>query len=136
MPDSLAVRAAFAQPDNNGEFTGEFGAYLAELSARRGAVVFTFPPKAAGTFLRTAAITAIDGQLMRIAHAQGGRDGQPYLPLLVGYYSGLMGEKTLVTHIHMLALPANRRLIEVFDLRPIAMMRSIPDMLASYWDML
>ena len=36
----------------------------------------------------------------------------------------------------MQALPANRRFIEALDLRPIVMMRSIPDMLASYWDML
>ncbi len=36
----------------------------------------------------------------------------------------------------MQALAANRHFIEAFGLRPIIMMRSIPDMLASFWDML
>src|ERR1700722_10242329 len=134
--DEAAIRAAFAQPDNDGSFAGAFGAYLEELSKRRPAVIFAFPPKAAGTFLRTAAIAAIDGQLIRGVHAQGGRDGQPYLPLFISYYLGGMGSRPLVTHLHMQALPANRRFIEALDLRPIVMLRSIPDMLASYWDML
>jgi hypothetical protein len=134
--DPTAITAAFAQPDNDGSFAGAFGDYLAELGSRRPALIFAFPPKAAGTFLRTAAIVAVDGQLIRIVHAQGGRDAQPYLPLLISYYAGGMGEKTLVTHVHMQALQANRRLLEAFDLKPVTMLRSIPDMLASYWDML
>jgi hypothetical protein len=36
----------------------------------------------------------------------------------------------------MQALAANRHLLEVLGIRPIVMLRSIPDMLASYWDML
>jgi len=36
----------------------------------------------------------------------------------------------------MQALPANRRFLEAFGIRPIIMLRPIPDMLASYWDML
>jgi hypothetical protein len=131
-----AISAAFAQPNNDGSFTAEFANYLAELGRRRSAVVFAFPPKAAGTFLRTAAVVAIDGQLIRIVHAQGERDAQPYLPLLVSYYLGRITEKTLVTHAHMQALRANRHFLEAFDLKPIVMVRSIPDMLASYWDML
>lgn len=139
MPNGLepnAISAAFAQPDNDGSFTGEFADYLAELGRRRAAVLFAFPPKAAGTFFRTAAVLAVDGQLMRIVHAQGERDAQPYLPLLVSYFLGRLTEKTLVTHAHMLALRANRHFLEAFDLKPIVMVRSIPDMLASYWDML
>jgi hypothetical protein len=131
-----AIGAAFAQPNNDGSFSGAFAEYLAELGRRRPAIVFAFPPKAAGTFLRTAAVLAIDGQLMRIVHAQGERDAQPYLPLLVSYYLGGMTDKTLVAHVHMQALQANRYFIEAFDLKPIVMLRSIPDMLASYWDML
>jgi hypothetical protein len=134
--DPTAIIAAFAQPDNDGSFAGAFGKYLAELGQRRPALIFAFPPKAAGTFLRTAAIVAVDGQLIRIVHAQGGRDAQPYLPLLITYYTGGMGEKTLVTHVHMQALLANRRLLEALDLKPVTMLRSIPDMLVSYWDML
>ena len=53
--------------------------------------------RAAGTFLRTAAVAAIDGQLIRVVHAQGGRDGQPYLPLFIAYYLGGMGSRPLVT---------------------------------------
>ena len=134
--DPTAIRAAFSQPDNDGTFTGAFADYPAELGQRRPALIFAFPPKAAGTFLRSAAITAIDGQLMRIVHAQGERDAQPYLPLFISYYLGLMGDKPLVTQVHMQALRANRRFFEAFDMKPVAMMRSIPDMLASYWDML
>jgi hypothetical protein len=134
--DQTAIRAAFSQPDNDGKFTGAFAEYLARLGKTRPAVIFAFPPKAAGTFLRTAAIAAVDGQMMRIAHAQGERDAQPYLPLFIAYYSGLMGPKPLVTHVHMQALHANRCFIEAFDLKPVTMLRSIPDMLASYWDML
>ncbi|HEY1613779.1 MAG TPA: hypothetical protein VGF97_08825 [Rhizomicrobium sp.] len=134
--DEIAVRAAFSQPDPDGTFSGAFGAYLREMSARRPAVIFAFPPKAAGTFLRSAAIEATDGQLARISHAQGGRDAQPYLPLFIAYYAGLFGDKTMVTHGHMQALPANCHFLEAFDLRPIIMVRPIADMLTSYWDML
>jgi hypothetical protein len=73
---------------------------------------------------------------MRTVHAQGGRDAQPYLPILVSYFSGALCTGTLVTHVHMQALAANRAIIEALDLKPIAMLRSIPDMLASYRDML
>lgn len=134
--DDTAISAAFAQPNNDGSYPDAFAAYLAQLGLRRDAVIFAFPPKAAGTFLRTAAITALDGQLVRIVHAQGGRDAQPYLPVLISYFTGGLSSGTLVTHVHMQALAANRALIEALDLRPIAMLRSIPDMLASYRDML
>ncbi len=136
LRDQTAIAAAFAQPDPDGRFSGAFGAYLRRIGAQRKAIVFVFPPKAAGTFLRTAAIAACDGQLLRIVHAQGGRDAQPYLPLLVDYFTGGLTPKTLVSHIHMQALPANRYILEAFGMRPIVMLRSIPDMLASYWDML
>ena len=134
--DANAIQAAFTQPNNDGSFAGDFATYLAQLGLRKPALMFAFAPKAAGTFLRTAAITAIQGQLIRSVHAQGGRDAQPYLPLFLRYYVGLMGDKPLVTHVHMQALPANRRFIEAFDIRPVIMIRSIKDMLASYWDML
>ena len=136
LRDQTAIAAAFAQPDPDGRFSGAFGTYLKRLGAQRKAILFVFPPKAAGTFLRTAAIAACDGQLLRIVHAQGGRDAQPYLPLLVDYFTGGLTSKTLVSHIHMQALPANRYILEAFGIRPIIMLRSIPDMLASYWDML
>jgi hypothetical protein len=135
-PDATAISAAFAQPNNDGTYPDAFASYLAQLGLRREAVILAFPPKAAGTFLRTAAITAVNGQLVRIVHAQGGRDAQPYLPILISYFSGGLCRGVLVTHVHMQALAANRALIEVLDLKPIVMLRSIPDMLASYWDML
>lgn len=134
--DDKAVFAAFSQPDEDGGFGGALGSYLHQLAARKPTVLLAFPPKAAGTFLRSAAIKAIDGQLHRIVHAQGGRDAQPYLPALIAYYAGAFGKALLVTHVHMQALSANCRLLEVLDLKPVIMLRSIPDMLASYWDML
>lgn len=134
--DNAAISAAFSQPDPDGAFRGPYGEYLRALGRLRPAVVFAFPPKAAGTFLRTAAVFATGGQLVRIVHAQGGRDAQPYLPLLIDYYLGGLCEGTLVSHIHMQALPANCRILEAFDIKPIVIVRSIPDMLASYWDML
>jgi hypothetical protein len=134
--DGDAIQAVFTQPNNDGTFAGDFHTYLRNLGLRRKVLMFAFAPKAAGTFLRTAAITAIQGQLIRVVYAQGGRDAEPYMPLFIRYYVGLMGMKTLVTHVHMQALPANRRFIEVFNLKPIVMLRSIKDMLASYWDML
>ncbi len=134
--NQLAITAAFSQPDPDGAFRGPFGDYLRGLGSRRPAIVFAFPPKAAGTFLRTAAINAVGGHLVRIVHAQAGRDAQPYLPLLIDYYLGGLCEGPLVSHVHMQALPGNCRILEAFDIKPIIMVRAIPDMLASYWDML
>ena len=75
------------------------------------------------------------GCLIRFTHAQGGRDGTPYLPNFISAY--LDGEKPpAVGHLHMQALPANRNIIEMFGIKPVIMLRNIPDMLASYWDML
>jgi hypothetical protein len=134
--DENAIRAAFAQPNNDGSFPEGFRGYLRALGARRPSVILTFPPKAAGTFLRTAAIVATGGQLIRTVHAQGGRDAQPYLPMFLSYFCGELGDAPLVTHMHMQALLANRHFFDTLNLRPIIMLRSIPDMLASYRDML
>ena len=134
--DQVAIRAAFAQPNNDGTFPEAFRDYLLALGALRPSVILAFPPKAAGTFLRTAAIVATDGQLIRIVHAQGGRDAQPYLPVFLSYYLGALGPAPLVTHVHMQALPANRHFFEALDLRPVIMLRSVSDMLVSYRDML
>ncbi len=134
--DENAVRAAFTQPNNDGSFPEAFRNYLRTLGAQRPSVILAFPPKAAGTFLRTAAIVAVKGQLVRAVHAQGGRDAQPYLPVFLSYFCGQLGNEPLVTHMHIQALPANRHFFGAFDLRPIIMLRSIADMLASYRDML
>jgi hypothetical protein len=134
--DENAIRAAFAQPNNDGSFPEAFRSYLNALGARRPSVILAFPPKAAGTFLRTAAITAVDGQLIRTVHAQGGRDAQPYLPMFLSYFCGELGDAPLVTHMHLQALPANRHFFDALNLRPVVMLRSISDMLASYRDML
>jgi len=134
--DEWAVVAAFSQPNEDGGFDSAVSSYLHKLGSRKRMVLFAFAPKAAGTFLRSAAIKAIDGQLHRIVHAQGGRDAQPYLPALLAYYSGMYGNAPLVTHVHMQALTANCRFLEALYLKPVVMLRSIPDMLASYCDML
>jgi len=134
--DDNAIAAAFAQPDHDGGFAGDFGRYLRDLGGRRPLVLLAFPPKAAGTFLRSAAIDAVDGQLVRLVHAQGDRDAQLYLPTLIAYFTGKLCPGILVAHVHMQALKGNRGLIEALGLKPVAMLRAIPDMLASYWDML
>lgn len=130
------AEAIYTQPNPDGSFAPVQQYLFRTLGATRTAIVLAFPPKAAGTFLRAALIKAVDGQLVRIVHAQAGRDATPYLPTLLRYYDGGVPDKTLVTHVHMLALPANLQLLSAFGIKPVIMVRSIPDMLASYWDML
>jgi hypothetical protein len=134
--DETAIRAAFAQPAHDGTFPDAFRDYLQALAQDRPCVILAFPPKAAGTFLRSAAIAATDGQLLRVVHAQGGRDAQLYLPVFLAYCRGALGAAPLVAHVHLQALPANRHFLDALNLKPCMMMRSISDMLASYRDML
>lgn len=134
--DNIAINAAFSQPEVDGTFRGAFAEYLGEISKRRPVVLLAFAPKSAGTFLRSAAINAVQGQYVRVVHAQGGREAQPYLPIFINYYYGGVCDAPMVTHLHMQAHPANCRFIEALSLKPIIMIRSIPDMLASMWDML
>lgn len=134
--DQRAIDAIFRVPSNEGVFPEPLLAYLQELSSKRPSVFLAFAPKAAGTFLREASVNAVDGDLARVVYAQGGRDAQPYLPSFIMYHHGGVCPGPLVTHVHMQALPANRRFVEALNLRPVVMIRNIPDMLASYWDML
>ncbi len=134
--DSPAYEAMFHLPDVDGSFSREQLAYLGALGARRPAIVMAFPPKAAGTFLRAAAVMATGGDVLRIGYAQGSRDAQLYLPTLIGYYLGGFCQGPLVAHIHMQAFPPNVSMLEALGIRPVIMLRSIADMLASYWDML
>ncbi|MEJ0024585.1 MAG: sulfotransferase domain-containing protein [Rhizomicrobium sp.] len=134
--DADAITALFTLPRSDGAFDPDHTAYLRALGRRRPSVLLAFPPKCAGTFLRTAAIHAVDGQLARVVHAQGGRDATPYLPVFIRYLAGGYPPDPLVTHVHMQALPANRHFVEALDLKPAIMLRSVPDMLVSYLDML
>jgi hypothetical protein len=134
--DADLAKAVFTLPQSGGAFDPDFYAYLQKLGQRRRSVLLAFPPKSAGTFLRSAAIDAIGGQLMRIVHAYGGREASPYLPAFLHYFSGDPAAPTMVTHVHMQALPANRHFIDALDLKPVIMLRSVPDMLCSYLDML
>jgi hypothetical protein len=131
-----AIESVFQVPDNDGTFKEAQRTYLGTVAGKRPMVFLAFAPKAAGTFLRQAAIEAVDGDLVRIVHAQGGRDAQPYMPTLIAYQLGGICSGPAVTHVQMQALPSNRRFIEMFKIRPVVMIRSIPDMLASYWDMI
>ena len=133
--DSNAVLAACAQTGTDGGFDPKTLAYLQSVGARRRIVFLAFAPKAAGTFFRQAAIYAIGGDLFRLPHAQGGRDGVPYLPTLLALY---LDDKLpeIVTHIHMQAFASNRHLMAAFGIRPVIMLRNLPDMLTSFWDML
>ena len=129
-----AVDAIFTSLLGDGVFDSDVAKYLSELGQARPCVVLAFPPKAAGTYLRSAAISAVGGQLVRTVQAQGGRDATFYLPTFILYYTQGIPARPLVTHVHMQALAANRHFMEALDLRPIVMIRAIPDMLASYLD--
>lgn len=133
--DNSAIHAVFAKLKPDGAFDGAELKYLREIGSRRKIVLLAFAPKAAGTYLRQAAIYAIGGQLVRTSHAQGGRDSTFYLPNVLSCYLDSEAPQT-VTHVHMQALAANRHFMEALDMKPIIMIRSIPDMLASFWDML
>ena len=108
-------------------------------ASRATALFLAFAPKAAGTYLRSACITAVNGASWCAPCMRKAAVGTPvficrhFLPITPG---GGFPERTLVTHVHMQALPANRHFIEALNLKPVIMIRSIPDMLASYLDML
>ena len=132
-PNGQVTNAAFSPPNCDGSFPPDFAEYLNDLGAMRPSVILAFAPKAAGTFLRSAAVAAVGGAFVRTAHAQGGRDASFYLPTFLLYYAGGFPARPLVTHVHMQALPANRYFIEALGLKPIIMIPCrIPDMLASY----
>ncbi len=133
--DSHALQAVFAQPSPEGAFEGDLSAYLRSLGARRSVLFLAFAPKVAGTFFRQVAMRVIKADLFRISHAQGGRDGMPYLPNLLAYYLD-PNLPEMVVHIHMQAFTANRHLLSAFGIRPVIMLRNLPDTLASFWDML
>jgi hypothetical protein len=132
--DPAIAEAIFTPLEGDGGFNPDIAQYLGELGQARPSVVLAFPPKAAGTFLRSAAISAVGGQLVRTVQAQGGRDATFYLPTFILYYTRGIPARPLVTHVHMQALAANRHFIEALDLRPVVMIRALPDMLASYLD--
>lgn len=134
--DPITAAAVFTLPESGGIFDPGFLAYLRELGRKRPSVLLFFPPKAAGTYLRAAAIDAAGGQLMRIVHAFGGREPSPYLPIFIRYFQGDPAEPVMVSHAHMQGFPVNLHLLEALDLRPVIMLRSVPDMLISYLEML
>jgi hypothetical protein len=134
--DKHMVDAIFDQPEPMGAFPVNQFAYLREISAKRRLVFLAFAPKCAGTFLRTTIVYALEGQLMRMIHAQGGRDAQPYMPYFLAYYLSGPKQRIAITHAHMMGSPANCRFLEAFDIRPVIMRRPIPDMLVSFSDML
>jgi hypothetical protein len=133
--DSNAKQAIFARPLTDGSFETPVGDYLRGIYARRPFLLLAFAPKCAGTYFRQAAIHAVGGQLIRMCHAQGGRDGTLYLPNVIASCLDDTAPVT-VTHLHMQALTANRRFIETLGLKPVIMIRNIADMLASFLDML
>jgi hypothetical protein len=128
---SAAMAALFTSPRIDGLFEGELFAVARDLGRRRPLVLLAFAPRSAGTFLRTAAIEAVGGQLMRFTHAEGGRDASLYLPWLLAYFRGALTANTAVTHVHMPAATANRHLLDAFDIRPCVMRRAIADSLRS-----
>lgn len=134
--DRPALEAVFHLPDNDGSYAQSERAFLSAQGSRRPVILLAFPPKAAGTFLRAAAARASGGDVLRVCYAQGDRDAQPYLPTFLAYYAGAFCAGPMVAHLHMQAFPANTAFLQALGIRPVIMVRSIPDMLASYWDML
>ena len=133
--DSNVIQAVFAQPDPEGVFERDYVTYLRSIGARRPVLFLAFAPKVAGTFFRQAAMEAVGGALFRTSHAQGGRDGTPYLPnLLACYLDKDLPE--IIVHIHMQAFLANRHLLSALGIRPVIMLRNLSDTLASFLDML
>ena len=132
--DTNAVRAVFAVPLTDGSFEGPVLEYLRAVGAKRPILLLPFAPKSAGTYFRQAAIHAIGGVLVRICHAQAGRDGTLYLPNVL---ARCLEDEPLhtVAHIHMQGLTGNRKLIEALGLKPVIMIRNLADMLASLLDM-
>src|ERR1700744_4404698 len=133
--DDHAVRAVFTLPETDGSFTGATARYLAETGARRPVLLLAFAPKTAGTYFREAAARAVNGQLVRLVHAQGGRDGALYLPsLLLNYLDA--DAAPVIGHVHMQALTANINFMDALGLKPIIMLRDLADTLTSFLDML
>ena len=133
--DASAMHAIFERPLPDGSFAAPARQYLQAVGAQRPILLLAFAPKAAGTYFRQAAIHATGGQLVRGTHAQGGRDGTPYLPNFLACYLDAEAPPAIM-HLHMQALAANRHFIETLGLKPVIMLRSLPDLLASFWDML
>ena len=133
--DSNVIQAVFAQPSPEGVFERDYATYLRSIGARRPVLFLAFAPKVAGTFFRQAAMEAVNGALFRTSHAQGGRDGTPYLPNLLACYLD-KGLPEIIVHIHMQAFLANRHLLSTLGIRPVIMLRNLPDTLASFLDML
>jgi hypothetical protein len=133
--DNNVIQAIFAQPHPDGRFEPAARDYLRSVGARRPLLFLAFAPKSAGTYFRQAAMYAVNGQLIRSCHAQGGRDGTLYLPNILAFFLDDEAPAT-ITHTHMQALDANRHFIDALGLKPVIMIRNLADMLASFLDML
>jgi hypothetical protein len=133
--DSSAIRAIFETPEIDGSFQGAVLDYLRQTGTGRPLLLLAFAPKAAGTFFRAAATLVVKGRLVRLVHAQGGRDAQLYLPYLLACLLDPNAPPT-IGHVHMQAFAASRNLITALGLKPIIMLRDVADMLASFLDML
>src|SRR5581483_868937 len=127
--NSTLLQAVFELPYNDGSLPDALLDLFGELGSKRQTVLLAFPPKAAGTFLRTAVEHATGGGLVRCCYAQGNRDAQPYLPTFIAYFAGAFGPGPMVGHLHMQAFPANTAFLQAFGIRPVIMIRNIADML-------
>lgn len=133
--NELLNKTIFTLPRSDGMYDPEMTEIIKTIAQNRKVVLFAFPPKCAGTFLRTAAVYALGGALVRGVHAQGGREAQLYLPTFLKYFLGGVCEGPMVSHVHMQARVGNCHFIEALSLNPVVMVRSIPDMLVSLSDM-
>ena len=133
--DRLAS-AAFAPPNCDGSLRARFRGLSEGTGPTRPTRGAGLRAQGGGHLSAFGCVGAVRGALVRTVHAQGGRDASFYLPTFLLYYAGGFPARPLVTHVHMQALPANRHFIDALGLKPVIMIRAIPDMLASYADML
>jgi hypothetical protein len=133
--DGNIVQKIFQIPNPEGVFEPGQLQYFQSIGRSRPLLFLAFAPKAAGTFFRLAAEIALNAKVRRASLAFGGRDCTPYLPTFLGYYLDPECPPAVI-HAHMQAFPANRHFLNAFCIKPIIMIRSLPDLLASFWDML
>lgn len=128
------LQSIFVLPDPDGRYTPELENYFSDIASRRKIALFSFPPKCGGTFLRSAAVAALKGQIYRACYSQGGGEMQFYLPVFLWYFCNF-DMPQMVTHVHMQARMSCRNFIRQFNMKPVTMIRSVPDMLVSCRDM-
>lgn len=134
---SAGLQLLFAQPNIHGDYPAELVEQIRSQRQERCYILLAFPPKCGGTFIRDVIgrVSGAGPNPYRFAHALGGREASPYLPMIAAQMLSPTGPKVFMTHAHMIGHHANIELLNLFKIKPVVMKRSIPDMLCSFADM-